>query len=91
MGTVRYRVIYEGRVQGVGFRYTTASIARRHPVSGYVKNLADGTVEVQVEGPRERVDAFLRDVAAVFGENITHSTVQEASPDVSQEGFHIRH
>ena len=64
METVRYRVIYEGRVQGVGFRYTTASIAKPYPVSGYVKNLRDGTVEVQVEGPREPVDAFLQEIAA---------------------------
>ena len=41
---LRCRVIYRGRVQGVGFRYTSASIARRFPVTGYVRNLPDGTV-----------------------------------------------
>ena len=47
---VRRRLIYQGRVQGVGFRYTVASIARRFPVTGYVKNLPDGNVELAVDG-----------------------------------------
>ena len=46
---LRQRVIFRGRVQGVGFRATTASIARRHPVVGYVKNMPDGAVELIAE------------------------------------------
>lgn len=43
------RIIFKGRVQGVGFRYTTNGIAKNFEVVGYVKNLADGSVEVFVE------------------------------------------
>jgi acylphosphatase len=57
--TVARMVYYTGRVQGVGFRATTAHIARAYPVTGWVRNLPDGRVQVLAEGPAERVDAFL--------------------------------
>ena len=44
------RVHYEGRVQGVGFRYTTLQIAKEFEVAGVVRNLADGRVHLEVEG-----------------------------------------
>jgi acylphosphatase len=47
-----------GRVQGVGFRYQTRSQAHRLGLGGYVKNRFDGTVEVEAEGPRDRIDRF---------------------------------
>lgn len=47
-----------GRVQGVGFRYQTRSQAHRLGLGGYVRNKFDGTVEVEAEGPRERVQRF---------------------------------
>ncbi len=60
MGTklVRYNVQFVGRVQGVGFRYTTTQIARRYDVAGYVKNLSDGSVELVVEGATSEVHSF---------------------------------
>lgn len=57
------RVIFQGRVQGVGFRYTTKDIARGFEVRGWVKNLPDGTVELQVDGDAEEVTAFLKEIA----------------------------
>jgi acylphosphatase len=52
-------VYYSGTVQGVGFRATTAHLARTYPVTGWVRNLPDGRVQLLVEGPAERVEAFL--------------------------------
>ena len=43
---------YRGRVQGVGFRWNVKQIADNFPCSGYVKNLADGSVDVVLEGKR---------------------------------------
>ena len=59
----RRRVLYSGHVQGVGFRYTTRSIARDYEVTGYVRNLPDGSVEVVAEGPVDQLDGFLEVVS----------------------------
>jgi len=52
-------VFFTGRVQGVGFRYTTLQVAREYEVSGYVKNLTDGRVLLEAEGQAEEVQAFI--------------------------------
>ena len=52
------RVLYEGYVQGVGFRWTTKRIAQGYEVSGWVRNLADGRVELQVSGEDDEVAPF---------------------------------
>jgi acylphosphatase len=66
----RREVRYSGHVQGVGFRYTTLHIARRFDVTGYVKNLASGNVEVVVEGEPGEIEAFLQEVAEEMQGNI---------------------
>ena len=57
------RVIYSGRVQGVGFRYTCKDLARGYDVVGSVRNLVDGTVELIASGSSEEVDDFLREIS----------------------------
>jgi acylphosphatase len=52
------QVIYSGRVQGVGFRYTTKTAASGYEVVGAIRNLPDGTVELIAEGTREELEAF---------------------------------
>lgn len=63
------RVFYTGRVQGVGFRYTVRQLAAGYEVSGWVKNLTDGRVELLgISRDREELEAFLaelRDNSAV--------------------------
>ena len=56
------RAIYEGRVQGVGFRYTVKQIAMGYDVIGDVKNLADGTVELNLMGEENEVQEFLNEI-----------------------------
>jgi acylphosphatase len=51
-------VIYKGRVQGVGFRYTTRRVAAGFEITGVVRNLPDGSVELIAEGRRDELEAF---------------------------------
>lgn len=57
---VRYHLIISGRVQGIGFRASTALKARMLGVTGWVKNTFDGKVEVVVEGKEGRVEKFIK-------------------------------
>jgi acylphosphatase len=56
------RVYYSGRVQGVGFRWNAKHLAAGFEVTGQVRNLADGRVELCVRGPAEEVTEYLRAV-----------------------------
>ncbi len=58
----RRQLTYSGNVQGVGFRYTTQSVARGHEVVGYVQNLPDGRVELVIEGAATELDRFLAEL-----------------------------
>ena len=53
------QIFYEGKVQGVGFRYYVKELARGFDVSGWVRNLPDGRVELQIAGADEEVTDFL--------------------------------
>ncbi len=52
------QVFYSGRVQGVGFRYSVRKVANEFEVTGSVRNLADGRVELVAEGNKDELDAF---------------------------------
>lgn len=85
------RVIYHGQVQGVGFRATTARIARSYAVSGFVKNLSDGTVELVVHGAPQEINRFLADVARQFAGYIDRVEEASAPHDIVEKGFTIRY
>jgi acylphosphatase len=53
-------VFFEGRVQGVGFRYTVLQVSKEYDVSGFVRNLSDGRVHLEVEGQKEEVENFIQ-------------------------------
>ena len=60
--THRAHAFYSGRVQGVGFRYEAESVAHRMGLTGWVKNLPDGRVEVVCEGPKEKIEQMLSEL-----------------------------
>lgn len=60
---VRIQVRYTGHVQGVGFRFTCASIAASHVVTGWVRNEHDGSVLLQAQGSPLAVEGFLQAVS----------------------------
>ena len=63
---VRYDVIFKGHVQGVGFRYTTQDYALELGLLGWVRNLADGNVQMVVEGAEEDVLELIKRIEARF-------------------------
>ena len=57
-GRQRLTVLYTGRVQGVGFRYAAKSVAAGFEITGVIRNLPDGRVELIIEGRPAELDAF---------------------------------
>lgn len=56
-------IIFEGRVQGVGFRYTCRELSKGYDVTGSVENLPDGSVEMILSGEKEELEDYLRDLS----------------------------
>jgi acylphosphatase len=88
----RRRVVFSGRVQGVGFRFTCQSLARGFEVVGFVRNLPDGRVELVAEGESRELEAFLASIRVEMGTNIKNETTEpEPSEAMPLFGFSIRH
>jgi acylphosphatase len=88
---IAQRVIFEGRVQGIGFRYTVKDLARSFDVCGSVKNLPDGSVELEVMGAPDEVAAFLREITheSPVAHNIQHHRSQTIPLLENRSGFRI--
>jgi acylphosphatase len=90
MAVERRRVYYSGRVQGVGFRFTAERLAQRFAVSGWVRNLDDGRVEVVAEGEPSELDAYLDAIAtAMHGKIRDIDSETLALGDIPLNGFTI--
>ena len=83
------RIIFVGRVQGVGFRFTAHSIARRYELTGFVRNLSDGNVEMLAQGQAEDIEMSLRDINKIFAGYISETRIEDIEPDNSFKGFRI--
>jgi len=86
----RCEVYFEGRVQGVGFRYTTQNAASGFQVVGFVQNLPDGRVRLVVEGAADELDSFLRRIDEVLGQHIENSDKTQVGPTKEFTRFEIR-
>lgn len=82
-------VTFSGRVQGVGFRYQTLQVAREFEVSGYVRNLADGRVELVAEGQQREVLAFAAEVADRLDIYIRKAERSDGFREARYKGFTI--
>ncbi len=87
---IRRRLLFSGRVQGVGFRYTTVRIAEGRPVTGYVRNLPDGRVEAVIEGAETDLDCFQAAIAAEMAANIQDTACQQSPATSEYAGFEVR-
>ena len=87
----RLHVVYGGRVHGVGFRYTAESVALPLKLSGWVRNLPDGRVEVVCEGPEARLKRFIDEMrAGPMQTYIREAQVRWEAATGEFDDFHVR-
>lgn len=88
---ISLQVLYEGNVQGVGFRWTIRQVATGFNIIGWVRNLPDGRVELQVGGEENEVFAFLDAVMeSELRSHIDKQTRSALAEPVKARGFEIR-
>jgi acylphosphatase len=88
----RLTVRYEGRVQGVGFRYTAVSLAQELNLTGWVKNEFDGSVSLTAEGAEDQLMELLQAVhRSHLGRYITKELVRRSAATGEFTGFGVRH
>lgn len=86
---IREYVRYRGRVQGVGFRYTCVRLAEGFAVTGRVRNLPDGDVELEAQGAADEVRRFLDAIAEHFRANIRSAETTPRPLRRDEDGFEI--
>ena len=91
MKTMAKRLVFIGRVQGVGFRYTAHRMARRYEITGFVRNLPDRTVEMLAQGPESDIANCLEEIQEYFGRSIREIKATEITPDPRYTDFRIRY
>jgi len=91
-GMISLQVFYEGNVQGVGFRWSVRHIAKGFDVTGWVRNLADGRVELQINGEEGEVREFLGAIAQSELHALIRKQVENRlEKPATAPGFEIRH
>jgi acylphosphatase len=75
----------------VGFRYTTKNIAMQFDVSGYVRNLPDGRVELVLEGPQQEIQQMIQAVSDKMSDYIRNVDTSIAPATGEFSHFHIKH
>ena len=86
---VAKHIIFTGRVQGVGFRFTAHRIASLNQLKGYVRNLADGSVEMLAQGYIEDVDDCIENIKESFAGYIRDTQIDELPLDPRYKDFKI--
>ena len=86
---VQAHVFYAGTVQGVGFRYTVRQVAYDLGLNGWVRNLADGRVEMVVVGPQETVEGLLEKIESHFEGYIRDRKISYEATEGTLKDFRI--
>ena len=86
---VAKHIIFTGRVQGVGFRFTAHRIARLNQLKGYVRNLADGSVEMLAQGYTEDVDDCIKDIKDSFAGYLKEVKIENIALNPKYTDFKI--
>ncbi len=89
MGKKQAHILYSGTVQGVGFRYRTQSIAQSLNIKGWVRNLANGKVEIIAQANKKELDEFIVAVEDCFGDYIRDKQLDFQNAAEILKGFDI--
>ena len=89
MDKVAKHIVFIGRVQGVGFRFTAHSVASRYGITGFVRNCFDGTVEMLAQGIAEDIDECIVDIKESLGGCVRETRVEEVPVDPRYKEFKI--
>ena len=89
MAQTARHIIFVGHVQGVGFRFTARSIARRFNLSGYVRNLPNGDVEMFAQGVTENIAGCIREIENYFSGYIRDTRAEDVPFDPRYTEFNI--
>ena len=89
MADIAKHIIFSGRVQGVGFRYTAHRIALRCELTGFVKNLPNGSVEMLVQGHPDDVAECIGDIKESFGNYIRDTKITDPAVNPGYHNFTI--
>jgi acylphosphatase len=89
MKLIAKHVTFSGRVQGVGFRFTALNVANRYSLTGYVRNLPDGGVEMLMQGQPDMIDDCIRDLRESFAGYVGDTDAKEMPYDPSLTDFKI--
>ena len=86
---VRKHIFFSGQVQGVGFRYRSAGLARTIGLTGWVRNLDDGRVEMEVQGELSAIRKLLTQLKFQRFIVIRHMDVADLPPEAGERGFSV--
>jgi acylphosphatase len=86
-----YKIHVRGHVQGVGFRWSAAREARSMGITGFVKNLSDGSVYIEAEGTDEQLQDFIGWCKKGPGFSIVESVDSDSFPAINYSEFRIEH
>ena len=82
-------IIFSGRVQGVGFRFTGHRVAVRYGLTGFVRNLSDGAVEMLIQGPSQDVDGCIAEIKDCFAGYVRGVQTKDVPVDPAHRDFRI--
>lgn len=85
----RYRIIFRGRVQNVGFRYEVNHLAKRLDLTGYCKNLDNGDVLAELQGPQDRIDFLISFMESLKRIVIDEKIMEPMAVDPREKSFLI--
>lgn len=88
--TVRMRIVFYGRVQGVGFRYRAWYAADALGLTGWVENEWDSTVRMEVQGKRSAIHEMLRRINQGTFVSVEHMDMQEIPCEEEERSFRVR-